>query len=140
MFQLARIHPHGAEEAGAQLGHEPDICSDQALDQALQISDQGIDVDRAGLQRFLTSKAQELTGEQCSPIGSLPDLLHVSTTTILLRKVPEEQLAESSNGGEQIIEIVRDPAREPGRRHPSAALGEAGLHYVAGQPGFGSVR
>jgi hypothetical protein len=138
LFQVPRVDPDRAG-AGTQPELEPDIGAEQPLDQALHAADDPIQMEHPGLERLLAAEGEELAGEQGTAVGRLPDLLDVGADPVLLGQVPEQQLAEPADGGEQVVEVVGHPARQPAHRVEPLGLPQLLLPLVQGRPGPGPV-
>ena len=63
------------------------------------------------------------------------DLLDVGGSEIVRLEAPAEQVAEAQDGGEHVVEVVRDPAREPSDRLQPEAL----LELLLGVPALRQI-
>ena len=138
LFQLGRIHLDFAQ-ARPQPGPQPDVGSDQSLEQAFHAADHRVELQRAGLKRRRLSEGQQLPGELSAAIRRFPDLLYVLAAGMVLREIAQQEVAESANGGKQVVEIMRHAAGQPARRVHPLGLAQLLLALVQRRPGTGAL-
>ena len=68
-------------------------------------------------------------------VAARDDLLDVRGRGIVGLEAPAEQVAEAQDGGEHVVEVVRDSAREPSDRLQPETL----LQVLLGAPALGQV-
>ena len=66
----------------------------------------------AGLKHLLTAEGQQLAGEGGRASRRCTDFLHVRALAIPCGKFLEEQITESGDGREYVVEVMRDAAGE----------------------------
>ena len=147
---MGRVHFHLAQSR-TQLRDKVDVGADETLNQTLHTGDHRIQLQGPRILSLLSAKAQELPGENRSPISGLADLLDVFPPPVVHGRVAQQEIAETANGSQQIIEVVRHAPCEPaGRIHPldltqlfltlvqrgpgSGALADVGGQHQAGPP------
>src|SRR3546814_12715076 len=69
-------------------------------------------------QRRLPRKGEQLPGQTRGAIGVAADMLDIVIIAVARRVAHQHQVAAPENRGQDIVEIMRDPARElPDRLH-----------------------
>ena len=61
----------------------------------------------------MSTEREQLARESRGTIGGLADLDHVFAAAVVRRQVFLQQLCVPGDGGEEVVEVVGDPAREP---------------------------
>ena len=109
LLQQPRVGADG-QQAGLQVGHELDSRADHRPDHALEVLDHLVQVDDLRPRDLLATEREQLPREAGGSVGSAADLLDVLALVSL--ETGEEQLAVAPDRGEQVVELVGDPARE----------------------------
>lgn len=106
---------------------ELDIGADQAAQQVGRLAENLGEIEHLRLQRLLARKRQKLADEIGGPVSVLLDLLDIREGLIAGRVAQQQQIAEPDHGRQQIIEIMRDAARELADQIHLLGLEELGL-------------
>ena len=85
---------------------------DDPLEQTLHTGNRGVQADDAGLQDLLAREREELFRQLRRPLSGVLDLRNLLEERILLRDVLEREAAVPQNRGQQVVEVMCDPARE----------------------------
>ena len=102
LIEIEREGDRGADRLLQQLGHAPD---------------QAVDVDRLGLELLDARKRQQLRGQLGAALGGLEGVLGQARDARIGGARPD-QVEIADHRGEQIVEIVRQPAGQlPDRFH-----------------------
>ena len=109
LLELTRVHFHGSEGGGEGRG-QGDVFSQQPCEHLLGAGHDRIDVEDARLEDLLATEREQLPGQRTRPHGGLADLLDVLPVRRVRGPVFEQQIAVAENHGEQVVEVVRDPA------------------------------
>ena len=122
LLDLARV---GVDHA--EVGREPqvelDVLAQDRRQQRLRVLDHRVDVEHPRLDQLAPREGEQLAREVGGPRGRAGDLLDVRGPGIVRLEAPAEQVAEAQDGGEHVVEVVRDPAGEPpDRLQPEALL------------------
>jgi hypothetical protein len=97
----------------APMAHiETDLRADQASQKVCAFGNHVHDAQNFGLQGLLARESQKLPNKVRGAIAVLLDL-HDGGKALLAWSVPlQQQIAKADHGREQIVEVVRDPARK----------------------------
>ena len=95
------------------MGGEGDVLADEAAQHRLHAAHDLVQIDDAGLHDLLPAEGEELPGQGGGPVGGLLHQLDVAAKRTLGRELEQQQLAPAGDDGEQVVEVVRDPAGEP---------------------------
>ncbi len=114
LFDLSRISPD--ESRAARRGFQFDVFPNEALQHALQIGHEGADIEYLRLQRLLAAVGQQLVGEGRRPVGRGQYALGVLGGGMLLVDQFADEVPVDHDRGQNIVEVVRDPPREPSDR------------------------
>ena len=99
-------------------GDQRDVFADQAAQQLLDLPHERVEIDDLRLQHLPAAEGEQLAGERRGALARRLNLLEVRAQPIALRDLVEHQRAVAEDGGQQIVEIVRDAAGElPDRLH-----------------------
>ena len=115
LLELSGVGLHGTRvrrETGAQL----DVLAEQAAEHLLKVAHQGPDVDHARLQDLLPAEREQLSREAGGPVGGLANFGDILVTGVAGAQIFEEQVRVAGDRGENVVEVVSDPAREPADR------------------------
>jgi hypothetical protein len=68
---------------------------------------------------LLASKAQQLPGQDGTAVRGLSDLLDVLAAAVIRGDVAQQQIAEATDGGQQVVEVMRhSPGQSSRGVHP----------------------
>src|SRR5204863_6772378 len=109
LLQLTGVGLHGAN-VGGELRAQLDILTDEPAQHPVQISDNGVGVEDLRLEHLLSTEDEELPGQPGGPFGRLLDFLNVEARAGIHAEILEQEPAGPENRGQQVIEVVRDPA------------------------------
>ncbi len=108
-----------------QVTNDRDVVAEEPEERTLEVGDEAVDLEHGGLERLATAEGEELVGERGGAAGGVADFLDLVGDLAFHSLLRQEQIAVAENGGEKIIEIVRDATGQLSERfHP---LGAAGL-------------
>ena len=111
LFELARIHPH---PPGVRRRHEGqvDVLSDQPLEEIRRVLDQLVQVEHLRLEHLLAAEREQLVRERRRAGRGLVDEVELAPQRVARRHPSEGELAPAADHGQQVVEIVRDAARQ----------------------------
>ena len=119
--ELAAIHEH-VRQVGGHARLESHALADQPLQQSVDVAHHAAHVERLGAGDLLSAEGKQLVGHDRGVLGGAKDLLHVQpdggdilALAARLRKIVravEREAAEPDDRGEDVVEVVRDAARE----------------------------
>ena len=95
------------------LARQLDVFANQARQHALQPENGLIEIDLLREKHLLAAERQQLLRQRRRALPRLLDFLEGRSIRIVRRPVIEQQLRVAENRRQQIIEIVRDAARQP---------------------------
>ena len=100
------------------LQFQPDVGADEPPQQGGQVVQRIADIDDLGPQGLAAREGQQLPDQIGRPIGVLLDLHDIGEGIILRPVAGQQQVAETDDGGQQIVEIMGDAAGQlPHRLH-----------------------
>ena len=119
LLDLSGIGFHRSE---LRIGRERilDVLADQAREHLAHFGDDGVQVDHARLQHLHAAEGQQLARHGNGAAGGFLNLLHAFLVESVRAFAVLEQIAIAADDGQQIIEVVRDAARQPAH----------GFHFV----------
>ena len=123
LFELALIDLRKAEIAAVH-DLQFDILANQPAQQVRQLDQHVGDVEDARLQGLLARERQELPHEIGGAVGVLLDLHDVGEARVARLEAHQQQIAEADHRGQQVVEIMRNAARELADRLHLLRLGE----------------
>ena len=107
--------------AASERGVNTNVHAEQLLEHAVERSDDRVEVDR--LRRFehrAAAEDQELPRERRGPAADFEHLvqivLQVRIHRLVVADLLERQLGVADEGGEEVVEVVRDAAGQPAER------------------------
>ncbi|HEU5170051.1 MAG TPA: hypothetical protein VFU46_05915 [Gemmatimonadales bacterium] len=106
------------------------VSSSEAAQHPVEPLHHRIEIENRGLQHLLAAVREKLTGEPRRPLGRLADPPGVLARVGRRRDRVTEQVAVAEDAGEQVVEVVRDAAREPADRLHFLGVPELGLEVV----------
>ena len=130
LIQLPGIHLHVPRLFGLP-GYDLDVGRNQPSQHLDQIGHGGIYVQHFGLQHLLAAEGQHLPCEHGGARARFTDILNVPAPAVSRIEVGDRQVAVAQDDGEQIIEIVRHPARQAPYRLQLLRLAEIGFQALA---------
>ncbi len=111
LFELTRVGVD-AVEGRIERRHQPDVLADQALQQGLGARDDLVEFEHLWLQDLLAAEGQQLLRQRRRAFTGPPHLLDVGARGVPGFEFLEHQVAVPQNGREQVVEVVRDTARQ----------------------------
>src|SRR6266436_1944913 len=111
LLDLARV---GLDVPERALGHrhQVDRFPDQPLEHGLHAGHDAVQVEHLGRQHLLAAEGEQLARERGGLVGSLADAFRVLAQRMVRREAPQDQVAVAPDDHEQVVEVVRDAARE----------------------------
>ncbi len=100
----------------AELRHDLDVLADHAPQHFFHVAHRVVDVDDAQKERLPAAEGEELVRERSREVRRLADFREVLEHPLPLVDLPDDQVAVPEDRGEDVVEVVRDPAREPADR------------------------
>ena len=133
-----QIHNHLLDLSGIRLDRAgrgvefrtefDDIFTDETPQHAVHIGDQRIEIQHFRRDKLTAAERQQLTSQPGCPVCRFLNLLHIFPHSIGGSQPAKQQLAVPSNHGQEVIEVVRDPAGQS----------PDGFHFLSlAQLGFG---
>jgi len=109
VLELARICFYRVD-ALSQDGHELDVLADQPPQHGLHPAGDVAEIDDSRAQHLASAEGEELPGEPGRALGSLGNFLDPGTGWIRDRELSKQQMGMADDRGEEIVEVVGDPA------------------------------
>src|ERR1700730_17642092 len=94
------------------MADDMDVLADQAQERALQVRDDGIDFDHFSLERLAAAESKKMLGESGGAPGGASYFRNVIGKHAFEMEIMQKQVAITEDGGEKIIEVVRDTTSE----------------------------
>ncbi len=110
---------------------ELDVLADHAPEHRLDSLDDGVEVQHLRLEQLVAAEREQLARERGRPLRRLLDLLRAGAQRVVLAQLLEHQVAVAADGGEDVVEVVRDPAREAAHGLQLLRLAELILEVAA---------
>ena len=101
-----------APEVGARLHHEVDVLTDQAAEHRGHPGHDRIQIQHLRLEHLLAAEGQELAGQVGGALRCLLNELDVTARRARALRPPRQHLAPPDDDGQEVVEVVGDPARE----------------------------
>ena len=105
-----------AGQFGAEPQHDAHVFADQSFQHPPHAGDDSVQIEHRRLDDLLAAERQQLTREPRRRHTRVLDFHDVRLALVVRLEIGEQQLAESENHGEQIVEIVRHAAGQPSHR------------------------
>ena len=102
---------------------ERDLLADQPAQQHRQVVQRLAEIEHLRPQRLLARERQQLPHQARGPVGVLLDLHDVLEGRIGRLVRVEQEVGRHHDGGQHVVEVVRDAAGELADRSPSSAAG-----------------
>ena len=114
---LLELRGVGANRAELRVEHrqELDVLADQAAEHHVHVGDDDVQVEDARLEHLAAAEREQLARERGRARRGLLDLLGVAALAWIGLGVDQE-LAVARDRGQEVVEVVRDPARQPADR------------------------
>ena len=126
LMQLMSVR-HDLSRERVEAGGQGNVLADQAVQHAHRIVDDGVHLQRAGLNHLLAAECQQLAGEADGMGSGLADLVSVRMQRVVGRQRFEDQVAIPVDDGEQVVEVVRHTSGEPADAFEFLRLSELAL-------------
>ena len=95
-----------------------DVLTDDPLDELHHVGERLVEVDEAAVELLPAPEGEQLPGEHGGATTGEPDVLDARPQLALGRQLAGDHVARAHDDGEQVVEVVRDAARErPDRLH-----------------------
>ena len=130
LLELPRVGPDPAEH-GFRRRDEVDVLADQPPEQRLHPSHHDVHVEHPRLEDLLPAKRQELLGERGGAARGLGDQVDVPAGRLRELWPRALDLGAAADHREQVVEVVRHPAREPPDRLHLLGLPEVVLEPLS---------
>ena len=88
------------------------VGADEATQHRVDLADAGVEREHARLEHLTSAERQQLAGQAGGPLARVADLLDVSPDRIVGAELLQDQIAVAQDAGEQVVEVVGDPARQ----------------------------
>ena len=112
----------------SHLDGQMNIFSEDTAKQAFNAADVLVDIDNARLQDLLAAKRQQLSRQRCAALRGLQDMGDQSCKFRIVTQFVEKHFRIARNDAQNIVKIVRDPAREASDRFHLLNMPEAMFH------------
>ena len=129
LLDLAGVRLHRAEP-GPECRAELDVLTDQAPQQLFQVRDEHVQVQHLGRQHLLATEGEQLAREVGGTPRGFADLFDVFPLGHLGPEGLEQQVSATEDRGEEVIEVMRDPAGEAPHGFHLLRLTELGLEQL----------
>jgi hypothetical protein len=129
---LVELPPVGPDrqQAGIMAEGEGDFLADQPVEQVHELAHGVAQIQRLGLQRLLAREGQQLPDQRGGAVGVLVDLHEIGIVRVALVVAQHQQVAMPGDGGQQVVEVMRDaPGKLTDGLH-LLALNELALHRL----------
>jgi hypothetical protein len=131
LLELAGVRP-GVAQARRQRRPELDVLADDAAEHPVYSGHDSVEVDDPRLQQLPPAEREQLMGQLRRAAPRLPDLLDVFPAHVVRRELVQHHLAVAQDRAEQVVEVVRDAARQPAHRLHLERLAELLLGLAQG--------
>ena len=111
LFELRGIGAH-RPQVRRQLQIDRDVLADQAVEHAAHVGDALVEHDDFRREDLPPAEREQLSGQRRRAIGRVEDLLDVGLERRAVQLL-QQQLGIAADRGQQVVEVVRDAAREP---------------------------
>jgi hypothetical protein len=111
LLELAFVSPHKPQVRIVREG-ERDLLPREPIEEMCEVRQRVAQVEELGLERLLAREGEELAHEARRAVGVLVDLLKVGIIRMARVALQQKQVAVPADGRQQVVEIVRDAARE----------------------------
>ena len=120
-----QVHDHLLDLAGVcldsiqrRLGHDDEVdrLADEPLQHGLHAGHDAVELQHLGREHLLAAEGEELARQGGRLVRRLADALGVLAQGVDRGQAPEHQVAVAADDHEQVVEVVRDTARELAHR------------------------
>ena len=101
-----------AQARRARRHRQVDVLADQAIEQLARRATGRVQLDRLGGGAPLPAEHQELAGQRRAALRRLEAAPHVARGFVVGRQRAQRHLGQPAEAHEQVVEVVRDPARQ----------------------------
>ncbi len=105
-----------AHRPSAELGPDLDPLAQRAVEQVDHPADLGVEVDHLGLERLAAGEGEQLAGQGRGAAGGLDDRVGEADPLVLGDPRTAQDVGRALDDGQQIVEIVGDPAGQLAER------------------------
>ena len=130
LLELRTVGQH-RHEVGPDGDPQGDPLAQCAVQQPLEVAREDADVEDLGLDDLPAAEHEELARERGGPVGGAPDLVDVVADPRVGRELALGEPHAGQDHGEQVVEVVRDAARELPDGLQALGLREAPLELLA---------
>ena len=109
LFKLLRVGTDRAQFAVVAHG-ELDLVAHQALEQLTDLAHHVGQLEDHGAQSLLAAEGEQLAGQAGGAVGIGLDLLDIVVIAVTRRVAQEHEIAIADDGGQHIVEVMRDTA------------------------------
>ncbi len=85
-----------------------EMLADQPAQHAGHVRDQHVDIEVRRVHHLLAAEGQQLLRQPGGAPGRLDDLAEIRHVLLAERLVPGDELGETENDGQQVVEVMRD--------------------------------
>ena len=110
LLDLARVRLDVAQAVRQRSG-ETYVLADDAAQHPVQLPDDRVEIEDAGLQDLAAAEGEQLTCEGSCVLGRFQDLADLAP--LRRRQPPEKPLTIADDDAQEVVEVVGDPARQP---------------------------
>ncbi len=108
---MTGVEPHRLQPR-LEVEVDPDRLAGGTLQQGPELLEPAIEVDRLGLHKLASGERQQLLGDIAAPPSGQCDLVGDAPHASRVFGASAQHLRAAEDDGQQIVEIVRDPARQ----------------------------
>ena len=111
LLDLPWIRTDGARPA-QERRVDLDVLAEQAREQADRVGDGAVEVERRELLHLAAAEGEELPRQLGRAVAGVRDLVEVRAQLVVAADALERERGVAADRGEQVVEVVRDAARE----------------------------
>ena len=108
-----------------------DLLAQQPREHAVHALDHVVEAEHLRLEHLLAAVREQLLGQRRGPFAGAAHLLDVAAHRVVVGHLGEGEVAVARDRGQQVVEVVRDPARELADRLHLLRLAELLLEVEA---------
>ncbi len=126
-MEIPLLAPDGGQ-VGGERGFDPDVLTDDPVEEPDGVSHHLVQIDRRNGDFALAAEREQLTGQARGPFAGLADVLgQRGQPAAIARGLFGEQFGTAVDDGEEIVEVVGNPASELAQRFKLGFLPEMAL-------------
>jgi hypothetical protein len=110
-LKLTRVSAHWFH-LRVECEYKLDVRSDRSVQELFNVADQCVDIQNLRLQNLPSAHRQKLTRQGRSARGRFPDLMQIRSARVGFFEGEQDELRETTDGRDQIVEVVRDASSE----------------------------